>query len=237
MITAEFKKGYNTVTVTGLWQWDYGQKLLITGLSLPKLVEVHFSSTDPEGDASRTAGFSSTNGTEVDIPDSLLTGAGNIYAFIYLSDETEGETIKKIIMPVTARPKPEDYTSTESSNPFGAALSEMEEAESNARTYAAEAEGWAHGREDMPERAEDNSRYYCERAEGVSLNPPKIVSGNWYVWNASKRKYEDTGEVAGINFPRFLVDDIGNLYVTNMQGSDVSFVINDAGEMEVWSSE
>lgn len=33
------------VTVSGLWQWDYGQILRIIGLELDASVEVHFSLT------------------------------------------------------------------------------------------------------------------------------------------------------------------------------------------------
>ena len=32
-----------------------------------------------------------------------------------------------------------------------------------------QAEGWAHGREDLPERAEDNAKYYAEKTAGDAV--------------------------------------------------------------------
>ena len=44
LIKAIFNEEINVVTVPGLIQWDYGQKLLILGLNLPDVTEVHFAS-------------------------------------------------------------------------------------------------------------------------------------------------------------------------------------------------
>ena len=42
-IKAFFPAGVDSITVSGLTQWDYGRKLEIQADDLPALVEVHFA--------------------------------------------------------------------------------------------------------------------------------------------------------------------------------------------------
>ena len=114
MITAVFTDNSDYARATGLWQWDYGQRLRIEGLKLPTAVEIHFALTEQSGDAITRVGTTKDGVTEVVIPDSLLENqaAGatyDIYAWIYLADKTSGETIKRISMQVKRRPKPEAF--------------------------------------------------------------------------------------------------------------------------------
>lgn len=114
MITAVFTDNSDYARATGLWQWDYGQRLRIEGLRLPTAVEIHFALTEFAGDAITRVGTTKDGVTEVVIPDSLLENqaAGatyDIYAWIYLADKTSGETIKRISMQVKRRPKPEAF--------------------------------------------------------------------------------------------------------------------------------
>lgn len=114
MITAVFTDNSDYARATGLWQWDYGQRLRIEGLKLPTAVEIHFALTEQSGDAIPRVGTTKDGVTEVVIPDSLLEhqAAGvtyEIYAWIYLADKTSGETIKRISMQVKRRPKPEAF--------------------------------------------------------------------------------------------------------------------------------
>ncbi len=51
MITAVFTDNSDYARATGLWQWNYGQKLRIEGLRLPTAVEIHFALTEFAGDA------------------------------------------------------------------------------------------------------------------------------------------------------------------------------------------
>ena len=114
MITAVFTDNSDYARATGLWQWDYGQRLRVEGLHLPTAVEIHFALTEQSGDAITRVGTTKDGVTEVVIPDSLLENqaAGatyDIYAWIYLADKTSGETIKRISMQVKRRPKPEAF--------------------------------------------------------------------------------------------------------------------------------
>lgn len=100
---------------TGLWQYDYGQILRITGADLPKAVEVQFSLKDKGGDTLTRIGTTVDGATEVKVPDSLLKNENCtqnylIYAWIYVTDDTSGNTKYKIILHVKSRPKPEEPT-------------------------------------------------------------------------------------------------------------------------------
>ena len=120
MIIANFEDE-NYKRVTGLWQWDYGQVLRIQGLNLPNAVEIHFSLQKSGGEAKKRVGFTKDGVTDVVIPESMLeneeaTDDYDAYAFVYLTDDTNGQTECKICMPVKARPKPEAFDKPEENN-------------------------------------------------------------------------------------------------------------------------
>lgn len=130
MITAVFTDNSDYARATGLWQWDYGQRLRIEGLHLPTAVEIHFALTEQSGDAITRVGATKDGVTEVVIPDSLLENqaAGatyEIYAWIYLADKTSGETIKRISMQVKRRPKPEGFDAPEDAELFREAIAQV----------------------------------------------------------------------------------------------------------------
>ena len=130
MITAVFTDNSDYARATGLWQWDYGQRLRIEGLKLPAAVEIHFALTEQSGDAIPRVGITKDGVTEVVIPDSLLENqaAGatyEIYAWIYLADKTSGETIKRISMQVKRRPKPEGHDTPEDAELFREAIAQV----------------------------------------------------------------------------------------------------------------
>ena len=94
----------------GVWQYDYGQVLRITGPELPPAVEVQFSLTEKSGETLSRVGTTVDGVTEVKIPDELLTHSATsnyrICAYIYLTDETSGNTKYEITIPVRVRSKP-----------------------------------------------------------------------------------------------------------------------------------
>jgi len=133
MITAVFTDNSDYARATGLWQWDYGQRLRIEGLKLPAAVEIHFALTEQSGDAITRVGTTKDGVTEVVIPDSLLENqaAGatyEIYVWIYLVDKTSGETIKRITMQVKSRPKPEAFETPEDGEIFREAIEAVNDA-------------------------------------------------------------------------------------------------------------
>ena len=112
-----FKSGSRTAEVKDIWQWDYGQILRIQGLPLPTAVEIHFSLDEHGGEALRRIGMTNDGVTDVVIPDSMLkneSAYGDSYyffAYIYLTDETSGNTEYKIRAKVSTRSKPEGFVS------------------------------------------------------------------------------------------------------------------------------
>ena len=129
----------NYKRVTGLWQWDYGQVLRIQGLNLPKAVEIHFSLQESGGEAKKRVGFTKDGVTDVVIPESMLENeevidSYNIYAFIYLTDDTSGQTEYKICMPVKARPKPEAFDKPEDEEIFQEAITAVRESADRAES-------------------------------------------------------------------------------------------------------
>lgn len=138
MIIVDFKDE-NYKRVTGLWQWDYGQILRIQGLNLPKAVEIHFSLQKSGGQSVTRIGMTKDGVTDVVIPDSLLEneeslGDYDIYAFIYLTDDTSGQTEYKICMPVKARPKPEAFDKPEDGEIFREAIKAVNDAAERAES-------------------------------------------------------------------------------------------------------
>lgn len=109
MIIVNFPKGTNTVTSEPLYQWDYGQKLKITGAGL-QVCQVHFCDRTCNETIVRIAGVTAdATGIEVAIPDRLLENEYPINAFVYYCGENEGQTIKHIQIPVIKRKRPEEY--------------------------------------------------------------------------------------------------------------------------------
>lgn len=137
----------------GVWQYDYGQVLRITGPELPPAVEVQFSLDEKSGETLSRVGTTVDGVTEVKIPDELLTHSATsnyrIYAYIYLTDETSGNTKYEITIPVRVRSKPTSPTEDPETDPdlfretvvaVNASAERAENAASSATESAASAE-------------------------------------------------------------------------------------------------
>lgn len=141
MITAVFTDNDDYAHAYGLWQWDYGQQLRIEGLHLPTAVEIHFALQETGGEAIPRVGTTKDGVTTVTIPDSMLEGnratwmadkAYNIYAWVYLSDKSSGETIKRITMQVKSRPKPKAFEAPGDGEIFRQAIEAVNDAANRA---------------------------------------------------------------------------------------------------------
>lgn len=105
-----------------IWQYDYGQVLRITAKpELPPAVEVQFSLDEKSGETLSRVGTTVDGVTKVKIPDELLkhsaTSNYRIYAYIYLTDETSGNTKYEITIPVRVRSKPTSPTEDPETDP------------------------------------------------------------------------------------------------------------------------
>lgn len=169
MITAVFTDGDDCVWAYGLWQWDYGQQLRIEGLHLPTVVEIHFSLQEAGGEAVPRVGVTKDGVTTVTIPDSMLEGAGavrdyQVYAWVYLSDRTFGETTKQIMMKVKARSKPEAFDAPGDGEIFHQAI----EAVNDAAKRAEEAGDKAVSAADEAKAAATQTAEHLEAVQGLA---------------------------------------------------------------------
>lgn len=113
----------NTTTVTffgretacfaqPLWQWDYGQILVIKGVELPESFEVHWTDKT-SGTTTTTMGQTVDGVSSVEVPDVYLESGNTVFAYIYLHEtEADGETEYKVTIPVLPRPRPVHETPT-----------------------------------------------------------------------------------------------------------------------------
>lgn len=168
MVIANVLNTYTTAA--GLWQYDYGQILRLQGIKLPTAVEIHFSLQEKGGESVTRIGTTKDGVTDVVIPDSMLenddtTTDYKIYAFIYLTDSESGQTEYKISMSVKSRPRPESFEKPEDAELFRQAIAEVNNSAKVALQSKKEAEAWAHGHEECPDRHEDNAKYYAQKAK------------------------------------------------------------------------
>ena len=121
MITANFSgmsADETLVLSTGLWQYDTGQKLRISGVSgLSETTEVHFGIMKTDRAIVKTGGFDSqSNVLTVDIPNRFLELSDEIFGQIWVyirESDTSAYTIRKIRIPIRKRKRPDDYVSPE----------------------------------------------------------------------------------------------------------------------------
>lgn len=214
MLVANFSRRGEEIEINEeLWQWDYGQKIQITGLDLPEIFEVHFSWKDLET-AKVVTGFTVDGVSTVDIPNAALQQKRMITAYIYISDREEGKTINTIYMLVSSRKAPEGFETPEDINLFHhtlAAVAEYQKQAAEARNEAEEkvleAEAWAHGREDHPEQKEDNAKYYAVEARKAAESVPgRVEEGKRSIDNYVKQKETELkGATGNVFFAAFRV--------------------------------
>lgn len=173
MVTAVFTDNDDYARAYGLWQWDYGQQLRIEGLHLPTAVEIHFALQEMGGEAIPRVGTTKDGVTTVTIPDSMLEGNStvwtaekmyNIHAWIYLSDRTSGETIKRITMQVKSRPKPKAFEAPGDGEIFHQAI----EAVNDAAKRAEEAGDKAVSAADEAKAAAAQTAEHLEAVQGLA---------------------------------------------------------------------
>ena len=155
IVSAKLDSRY--ASTLGVWQYDYGKVLRITAKpELPPAVEVQFSLDEKSGETLSRVGTTVDGVTEVKIPDELLTHSATsnyrIYAYIYLTDETSGNTKYEITIPVRVRSKPTSPAEDPETDPdlfretvvaVNASAERAKMAEQNAKESATEAGKYA----------------------------------------------------------------------------------------------
>lgn len=99
----------NTYTVENLWQWDRGQELEISGLSLSVTPEVHFFHDGDESAIVRRATKDANGVIRVKVPASLLEKPYRIHAMICFYDGNSFKSLAGVVIPVRGRARPGAY--------------------------------------------------------------------------------------------------------------------------------
>lgn len=97
-------------TVEPLYQWDLNQELVIKGLSLPSIPEIHFTNASMSRALVRQSSMNSAGVITVKVPNSLLQKPHKITAYVCIDMGGEFKSLYSIDIPVKARNKPDDYT-------------------------------------------------------------------------------------------------------------------------------
>lgn len=109
MLKAVFSRFGEEIELTDeLWQYDFGQKIEVTGIELPDVCEVHFQ-YDNLTETKTVTGYKQEDALIIDIPNEALTSRGIIKLYIYLVSSEEGKTVNVAIMHVNRRMKPEGF--------------------------------------------------------------------------------------------------------------------------------
>ena len=112
-IEVKFKHNSDIPIVYGLYQYDYGQELVICGIDAENVTQVHFSAVNLKSALISTVQQTENGGIKCTIPDKCLEQGTDIIVYVYLSGQGFGKTIRQAILSVNKRKKPEDYSPEE----------------------------------------------------------------------------------------------------------------------------
>lgn len=178
-----------------LYQYDYGQRLVVYGPSLPGSYEVHFSN-DKTGVAKTQIGDS----TGVSIPDEYLISGADIFAWIFVHEgNSDGETKYIIKIPVKKRARPSDDPPTpEDQSVITQAIAALSGAVERAQESAESAEESAQRAEDAAESIDKDAieeavvEYLDEHPVTVDETDPTVPA-----WAKQPTKPSYTAEEVG----------------------------------------
>lgn len=95
--------------ITRMTQWDLNQKIYITEHNFTTAPLFHYCNKNTEKALVVQSTLSDDNTLVVDIPNQLLIEPYPITVYVYLSENETGKTVEVINIPITARPKPNDF--------------------------------------------------------------------------------------------------------------------------------
>ena len=145
-----------------VWQYDFGQVLQISGLSLPPVVEVHYANKG-EDIALPQTGVTEGGITTAPIPNEILEEKGSFTAYIFVTDGESGETCYTINGYVNKRPPVKGFNAPEDQEILHAAVGAVNAAAERAESAEAKAT------EAAKKTAEDAKQTAADRAETERL--------------------------------------------------------------------
>ena len=102
----------NSYVTDSLYQWDTNQDLVIRGLSLPTVPEIHFTNADMDRAIVRQSTMDEAGIITARIPNSLLQKPYKIKAYVCIYEGDTFRSLYQITIPVQARNMPLDYKLT-----------------------------------------------------------------------------------------------------------------------------
>lgn len=173
MLKAVFSRFGEEIELTDeLWQYDFGQKIEVTGIELPDVCEVHFQ-YDNLTETKTVTGYKQEDALIIDIPNEALTSRGIIKLYIYLVSSEEGRTVNVAIMHVNRRMKPEGFEVPEDIDLFHHTLlaaNEYMQQTKSAKKSAETAADQAESARKSAETSADEAKTAKENAETAVKN-------------------------------------------------------------------
>ena len=152
-LTADFSKGNEKAYVRGLYQHDYGAILKVTGIEYAEIIRVDFAGSN-DGKAHPVVALQEPDGSfQVKIPKENTDKAGELSAYIYITDAESGFTIKEVILPITERVEADPDPSGEKTDPFADVADVIEEIKKNAKSASDSAASAAESEKSASESA------------------------------------------------------------------------------------
>ena len=100
-------------TVRGLYQYDHGLKLRVSGVSGAVAVQMQFSCTGQKSALTTVSTWDDDNDVLLaDIPDVILMQPNPVYCYFYVEGEDSGVTVYEIVFPLLPRARPQDGSYT-----------------------------------------------------------------------------------------------------------------------------
>lgn len=249
ILHAELKDG-NITSIGPLFQYDYGQKILFSGVELPFSYEVHFSNSADRGNSVTMIG----NAEGVEIPDAVLLTGDTVHVWVYLhSGESDGETeyhcqilVRKRAKPTNDTPTPvqqdvitqtiaaldaavaqtgEDVIATgQAKDAAEAAQGKAEDAQEAAETAQGKAEEERQAAETAQNKAED-AQEAAETAQGKAEKARDRAISKAEDAADSADRAEQAAANAGYMF--FFIDENGDLIYQRTPNTQVDFELVD----------
>lgn len=169
-LTADFSKGNEKAYVRGLYQHDYGAILKVTGIEYAEIIRVDFAGPNDEKAYPVVALQESDGGFCVKIPKENTDKAGELSAYIYITDAESGFTIKEVILPIIERVEADPDPSGEKTDPFADVIEEIKKNAKSASDSAASAADSAKSASESATRAEKSAVESQESAQAATTS-------------------------------------------------------------------
>lgn len=169
-LTADFSKGNEKAYVRGLYQHDYGAILKVTGIEYAEIIRVDFAGPN-DGKAHPVVALQEPDGGfQVKIPKENTDKAGELSAYIYITDAESGFTIKEVILPIIERVEADPDPSGEKTDPFADVIEEIKKNAKSASDSAASAAESEKSASESATQAEKSAVQSRESVEAAAIS-------------------------------------------------------------------